>query len=72
MIIKVHVKTHAHQDKIEEVNVEEYKVWTTAVPDKGEANDAVIDILAEHFNTPISRIKIISGNKSTHKLVEIE
>ncbi len=72
MIIKVHVKTHAHADKIEELNVDEYKVWTTAVPQDGEANDAVIDILAEYFNVSPSKIKILSGNKSTHKLVEIE
>jgi uncharacterized protein (TIGR00251 family) len=71
MIIKVHVKTHAHEEKIEEVGLEEYKIWTTATPDKGQANDAIFDILAEHFNIPVSNIKIISGNKSTHKLIEI-
>jgi len=72
MVIKVHVQTHAHKDRIEELGVEEYKVWTTAIPEKDEANEAVVDILAEYFNVPISRIKIISGNKSTHKLIQIE
>ncbi|MBX4191342.1 MAG: DUF167 domain-containing protein [Candidatus Doudnabacteria bacterium] len=72
MIIKVHVRTNAHQDKIEEIAVDEYKVWTTAIPTEGEANEAIIEILAEYFNTPPSRIKIKSGNKSTHKLIEIE
>ena len=72
MIIKVHVKTHAHEDRIEEVDVDEYKVWTTAIPDKGEANDSVIDILADYFDTSVSKIRIRSGNKSTHKLIEIE
>ncbi len=71
MVIKVHVKTHAHQEKIEELNIDEYKIWTTAIPEKGEANEAIIDILAEHFNIPPSKIRIISGPKSTHKLVEI-
>jgi uncharacterized protein (TIGR00251 family) len=72
MIIKVHVRTHAHQDKIEEISVDEYKIWTTAIPTEGEANEAIIEILAEYFNTKPSKIKIRSGNKSTHKLIEIE
>ena len=72
MIIKVHVRTHAHQDKIEEIGVDEYKIWTTAIPERGEANEAIVDILAEHFNVSPSKIHIRSGNKSTHKLIEIE
>ncbi len=72
MIIKVHVRTHAHEEKIEEVGVDEYKLWTTAIPENGEANEAVIDMLADFFDTSPSKIRIISGNKSTHKLIEIE
>jgi len=72
MIIRVHVQTGARQDKIEELGVEEFKVWTTAIPEKDQANDAVIDILAEHFNASPSKIRIRSGNKSKHKLIEIE
>ena len=72
MIIKVHVHTHAHDDKVEEIGVDEYKVWTTAIPEKGEANEAVIDILSDFFDIAASKIHIKSGNKSTHKLIEIE
>ncbi|MBX4186891.1 MAG: DUF167 domain-containing protein [Candidatus Doudnabacteria bacterium] len=72
MIIKVHVRTHAHDDRIEEIDVDEYKLWTTAIPEKGEANEAVIDLLSDYFSIPPSRIRIRSGNKSTHKLIEID
>jgi uncharacterized protein YggU (UPF0235/DUF167 family) len=72
MIIKVHVRTHAHEDKIEEIDVDEYKLWTTAIPEKGEANEAIIEILADYFDTSPSKIRIRSGGKSTHKLIEIE
>lgn len=72
MIIKVHVRTHAHEDRIEEIDVDEYKLWTTAIPEKGEANEAVIELLADFFSVPPSKIHIRSGNKSTHKLIEIE
>ena len=72
MLIKVHVRTHAHDDKIEEIDIDEYKLWTTAIPEQGKANEAVIDMLAEYFDIAPSRIRIRSGNKSTHKLIEIE
>jgi uncharacterized protein YggU (UPF0235/DUF167 family) len=72
MIIKVHVRTHAHEDRVEEVGVDEYKLWTTAIPAQGEANEAIIDLLSDFFDIAPSKIKIRSGHKSTHKLIEIE
>lgn len=71
MVIRVKVQTHASSDRIEETGLEEYKIWTTAIPADNQANDAVIEILADYFNTSPSRIRIRSGHKSTHKLIEI-
>lgn len=70
-IIKVKVVTRAHHENVEETGIDEYKMWVTAVPESGKANQAVIDLLAEYFNIAPSTIRIISGNKSTHKLIEI-
>lgn len=72
MVIKVKVQTHAKFEKVEEVGLEEYKVWVTATPEDNKANEAVIDLLADYFNTAPSLIRIRSGNKSTHKLIEIQ
>ncbi|OGE82759.1 MAG: hypothetical protein A3B10_01895 [Candidatus Doudnabacteria bacterium RIFCSPLOWO2_01_FULL_44_21] len=71
MVIKVKVQTHAKFERIEEVGLEEYKIWTTAIPEQGKANEAVIELLADYFNTSPSNIRILSGYKSTHKLIEI-
>lgn len=72
MIIKVKVQTRAHDDKIEEVDIDEYKIWVTSPPAEGEANQAVIELLADYFDVAPSLIKIKSGNKSAHKLIEID
>ena len=71
-IIRVKVHTHSHDDKVEEIGLDEYEVWVTAVPAEGQANEAVIEALAFHFNIAPSRIRIRSGSKSRHKLIEIE
>ncbi|MFA5858447.1 MAG: DUF167 domain-containing protein [Elusimicrobiota bacterium] len=47
------------------------KVRVTAPPIDGKANHAVIETLAEHFNTKKSNIHIISGHKSNTKIVDV-
>jgi hypothetical protein len=46
-------------------------VKVTAPPEKGKANDAVIEILADYFDVPKSSISIIGGKSTRVKLVEI-
>jgi len=49
-----------------------YVVRVDAPPTKGRANKRLIEILAEYFGVKKSRIRIISGEKSREKIVEIE
>jgi uncharacterized protein (TIGR00251 family) len=72
MLIRVKVQAKSSREELEEIAEGEYKAWVTAPPADGEANAALIELLAEHFNVAPSLIKIKSGNKSAHKLVEID
>lgn len=47
------------------------KVYLTAPAVEGKANSALIEFLAEHFNTKKSKISIIRGLTSREKVVEI-
>ncbi|MGE5298027.1 MAG: DUF167 domain-containing protein [Acidobacteriaceae bacterium] len=71
-IIKVRVHTKAFEDRVEEVGLDEYEAWVSSVPEGGKANDDLIELLSEHFDTPPSTIRIKSGGKSRHKLIEID
>lgn len=71
-IIRVKVQAHAKNEKIEETGLDEYKVWVSAPPAEGKANEALIEVLADYFNVAPSLIRIKSGGKSSHKLIEIE
>jgi uncharacterized protein YggU (UPF0235/DUF167 family) len=71
-IIRVKVNTRAHDDLVEQVDVDQYNVWVTASPHDNEANEAVIDLLADFFDTAASNIKIKSGMHGKHKFIEIE
>ena len=49
-----------------------FKVYVNAPPVEGRANNSVIEVLSEYFNVRKSNIKIITGEKSRNKIVEIE
>lgn len=47
------------------------RVHTTTAPTDGQANDAVVKMLAKHFDVPRSAIHIIRGHTSHNKVIEI-
>jgi len=47
------------------------KVKLTAAPVDGKANEALIELLAGHFNTSKNKIKIVRGGTSKTKVIEI-
>ena len=68
MIYKVSVTFH--KDFVE-VNNDEIIIGITAKPEKGEANKEIIKKLAKYFDVNKSKVKIIAGEKSRKKLVEV-
>lgn len=71
MKISVSVKPNAKQNKIEKSDTG-YLVWTQAPPTENKANNAVIELLAEYFNIPKSKINIVAGFKSRKKIIELK
>jgi hypothetical protein len=69
--MNVKVIPNAKQNKIVE-ETGRLKVYLTAPPIEGKANQALIELLMEHFKVKRSRIKIIKGLKSRDKCVIIE
>ncbi|MDA1191157.1 MAG: DUF167 domain-containing protein [Candidatus Poribacteria bacterium] len=50
----------------------EAKVWVNAAPEKGKANKEVRRVIAEHLNVKPSRVRIVSGETSSKKIVEVD
>jgi uncharacterized protein (TIGR00251 family) len=48
------------------------KVQVTAAPERGKANDAVVEVLAKALGVPRSAIRITAGASSPLKTVEID
>lgn len=71
MKISVKVIPKSSENRVIGYEKEVLKVKCTAAPEKGKANDALIEILADHFNVPKRCIKIVRGLNTTKKIVEI-
>jgi hypothetical protein len=84
MRIIVKAKTKAKENRVERVSqpamdfgVEKpelviYKVSVKEAPVAGKANKAIIEALADYFNTAKSRVCLVSGESSKQKIFEIE
>jgi uncharacterized protein (TIGR00251 family) len=71
MEIFVKVKTKAKQKKIVKIDATHFEISTNVPPEDGKANKEIIKILAEHFDISISKVFILSGEKSKNKVIEI-
>jgi hypothetical protein len=71
MRINVRVIPKAKHNKVL-VEPDRLKVYLTAPPVEGKANEALIEILAEHYGIKRNQIRIVRGEKGRDKVVEIE
>lgn len=71
MRIYIKVSPRSSKNEVVKVSEGEYKVKLTAAPVDGAANEALIKILAQHFNVSKSLVKIIGGKTAKIKMVDI-
>ncbi len=71
MLIKVYVTANAKQARVVKITEDYFEIWVDERAVDGRANKRVLEILAEHFNIPKSRITIVKGTKSRNKIVQL-
>ncbi|MFZ0617819.1 MAG: DUF167 domain-containing protein [Candidatus Acidiferrales bacterium] len=65
------ISPRASRDAIEGEHAGALKVRLTAPPLDGRANDALRRLLAARLNLPLAAVRIVAGEKSRNKRVEI-
>lgn len=68
---KIKVIPRARVNSITRDDAGNFRVHTTTAPTDGKANEAVIRALADFLDIPKSQIRIIRGQTSHNKVVEI-
>lgn len=72
MKLFVQIKPNAKQSRITKIDDTHYEVRVKEPAKDGKANLALINLLAKELNIPKIRIKIIKGQKSKLKMLEIK
>ena len=71
MRINIKAKPSARENKVEKIDEINYIVSVKDPPIQGQANQAIIKLLAEYFNISSIRVKIVIGHTSRNKIIEI-
>ena len=71
MKISVIAHPNAKKPRIEIDLLDTLHVYVNAPPLEGKANRALLEALAEHFQTKRSNLLLISGEKSKNNLFEV-
>ncbi|OGY31508.1 MAG: hypothetical protein A3C02_00795 [Candidatus Andersenbacteria bacterium RIFCSPHIGHO2_02_FULL_45_11] len=71
MKIYVKAKVHARENRVEKVDDENLIVHVKEAPEKGKANWAIIELVAEYYDVPTTSVRIVTGRTSTKKLMEV-
>lgn len=72
MKIKIKVHARARKSRLAGRLGDEWKLEIAAPPVDGKANKAVIEFFAGSLGVPRSAVRIVAGEHSPHKLIEID
>ncbi|MBI3589160.1 MAG: DUF167 domain-containing protein [Candidatus Liptonbacteria bacterium] len=71
MEIKIRVINNAKKERIiKEGNI--YKVYVSVPPEKGRANQRIIELVADFFKVRKNQVKIKKGLKSKEKIIAVD
>jgi hypothetical protein len=71
MNISIHVVPRASRTQVKQENGH-FKVYLTRPAQEGQANAQLIEVLAEYFKVKKYQIKILKGETSRNKLIQID
>jgi len=70
MKINVTVTPNAKVSAVVKLDESNYKVKVNAPATEGRANKRLVEVLADYFSVPKSRIRIMKGLNSRKKIIE--
>jgi uncharacterized protein (TIGR00251 family) len=70
--ITVKVKPNSRENSIKKLENGSFEVKVSVPPEKGKANQRVIELLSKELKIAKSRITLIKGDTSREKLFDVE
>ncbi len=71
-LLAVEAKPRSKSPGVEESGPDAFRVRVRAAPDRGRANAEIVERLAGHLGAPPSRLTLVRGASSSHKIFRLE
>lgn len=71
MIVRVKVKPGSKREEVKELSEDYLEVRVSAPPEKGRANERVLELVAKYYGVRKSSVRILKGETAREKLIEI-
>jgi hypothetical protein len=71
MLINITANPRSRFEKVEKIADKEYRLSFNVVPEKGKANQKIIEMMANYLDVPKSNISIRLGKTAKEKVIEI-
>ena len=65
------LQPRASRNEIGEAMGDELRIRVTAPPVDAAANEALLRLLADHFDCPRSQVALVRGQTSRHKVIKL-
>ncbi|HIO42311.1 MAG TPA: DUF167 domain-containing protein [Aquifex sp.] len=72
MLVKVKAKPRSKKEGVKKLAENYFEVRVNQPPEKGRANERIAELLAEYFDIPKSRVRLVRGETSKEKVFEID
>ena len=69
--IFIKARAGARRNEVKRVDETHFVVSVTEAPEKGRANEAIAELIAEHFGVSKSSVQIVAGASGRNKVLEI-
>ena len=69
--LRLHVVPRAAKEGVIGRYGDGWKIRVSAAPDRGQANAALVEVLAAALRIPARNVRIVSGHGSRDKIVEV-
>ena len=70
-LFKVKVHPGSKDNRLAQLRADAFEVWVKAEAERGQANMAVLALLAAHLNIEAKRLRIVKGATSPSKIVSV-
>ncbi len=67
LVLHVHAQPAARKNAVVKIHDGRVKIAVTQAPEKGKANQAILDVIVKSFGLRRSQVKLLNGETSSHK-----